>query len=143
MDEHWAWYLKANPVTATQLGVRTYDRELGDPSLAGIDAETKQAQAFLARLEAIDPARLSPADRINHALLKRELAMQVEGGAFPQRTQLFNNRRGWHLRIANLSEQLPFFTKADYEAYLARLAGLPAPTTAPPSPPRARRSGWA
>jgi uncharacterized protein (DUF885 family) len=52
--------------------------------------------------------------------------MQVEGGSFPQRTQLFNNRRGWHLRFANLSEQLPFFTRADYEAYLARLQAFPA-----------------
>ncbi len=126
LDDHWAWWLKANPVNATMIGVRTYDRELGDLSLAGIDAETAQAKAFMARLDAIDPARLSSAQRIDHALLKRELTMQVEAGGFPQRTQLFNNRRGWHLRFANLSEQLPFFTRADYEAYLARLAAFPA-----------------
>ena len=126
IDEHWAWWLKANPVQATMLGVRTYDRELGDVSLAGIDAEAKQAQAFLTRLDAIDATRLPPADRINHALLRRELAMQVEGGKFPQRAILFNNRRGFHLQVANLSEQLPFFTRADYEAYLARLAAYPA-----------------
>ena len=34
IDQHWAWYLRNNPVQATTLGVRTYDAEIGDVSLA-------------------------------------------------------------------------------------------------------------
>ncbi|MEY3905876.1 MAG: hypothetical protein RIR59_699, partial [Pseudomonadota bacterium] len=28
--DHWAWWLKENPVAATGLGVRTYDDKLSD-----------------------------------------------------------------------------------------------------------------
>ena len=37
LADHWGWYLKNNPIQASSLGVRTYDKELGDPSLAAID----------------------------------------------------------------------------------------------------------
>jgi hypothetical protein len=46
LDEHWAWWLRNNPLQATSLGVREYDRELGDPSLAGSAREAREAQAF-------------------------------------------------------------------------------------------------
>ncbi|MFN4176619.1 DUF885 domain-containing protein [Phenylobacterium sp.] len=125
LADHWAWYLKANPVQATTLGVRTYDKELGDPSLAAIDREAAEAKGFLARLDAIPTDQLSEADRLNHALLRRELANQVEGDRFVQRAILFSNRRGWHLNFARLPERVPLFTLADYESYLARLAAYP------------------
>ncbi|MFN3584591.1 DUF885 domain-containing protein [Phenylobacterium sp.] len=125
LADHWAWYLKANPVQATILGVRTYDKELGDPSLAAIDREAAEAKGFLARLDAIPTDQLSEADRLNHALLRRELANQVEGDRFVQRAILFSNRRGWHLNFARLPERVPLFTLADYESYLARLAAYP------------------
>ncbi|MCH1927214.1 DUF885 family protein, partial [Shewanella sp. C31] len=105
--------------------VRTYDKELGDPSLAAIDREAAEAKGFLARLDAIPTDQLSEADRLNHALLRRELANQVEGDRFVQRAILFSNRRGWHLNFARLPERVPLFTLADYESYLARLAAYP------------------
>jgi uncharacterized protein (DUF885 family) len=125
LADHWAWYLKTNPVQATTLGVRTYDKELGDPSLAAIDREAAEAKGFLARLDAIPTDRLSEVDRLNHALLRKELANQVEGDRFVQRAILFSNRRGWHLSFARLAERVPLFTLADYESYLARLAAYP------------------
>ncbi len=125
LDEHWAWYLKNNPVQATTLGVRTYDRELGDPSLAAIDREAAEAAAFLKRLDAIPADGLSAADRLNRDILARELAGQVEGASYVQRAILFSNRRGWHLSFARLAERVPLFTLADHESYLARLAAYP------------------
>jgi len=125
LADHWAWYLKTNPVQATTLGVRTYDKELGDPSLAAIDREADEAKGFLARLDAIRADQLSEADQLNHALLRKELANQVEGDRFVQRAILFSNRRGWHLNFARLAERVPLFTLADYESYLARLAAYP------------------
>lgn len=125
LDDHWAWYLKNNPVQASTLGVRTYDKELGDPSLAAIDREAADAAAFLKRLDAIPAEALSPADRLNRDILRRELANQVEGGRFVQRAILFSNRRGWHLSFARLGERMPMFNLADYESYVARLAAFP------------------
>lgn len=126
LDDHWAWHLKNNPVQATTLGVRTYDRELGDPSLAAIDRQAAEAAGFLERLDAIPAAQLPPADQVNRDILRRELASQVEGARYVQRAILFSNRRGWHLNFARLHERVPLFTLADYESYLARLAAYPA-----------------
>ena len=76
LDDHYQWLLRENPVAATALGVRSYDALLADPSLAADDRRAAQAAAFLARLETIPAASLSPEDRTNRAILKRSL----EGG---------------------------------------------------------------
>jgi len=126
LDEHWAWTLRNNPTYATMLGVRDHDREVGDPSLEAEDRRAKEAQAFVARLDRIDPAALSPADRTNRAILRRQLAEQVEGNRFGQRAMTFTSYSSWFQNAAGLGEQLPFQTKADYESYLARLEKYPA-----------------
>ena len=102
LKEHWAWYLANNPVQASMLGVRSGDGKLGDPSLAAADAQAAEAAAFIKRLDAIDPAGLSEADRLNRLVLRRSLADQVEANKFPQRAILFSNRDGWHTYFAVL-----------------------------------------
>lgn len=126
LDDHWAWTLKTNPGEARQLGHREYARDLGDPSLAAMDAEARAAAAFIARLDAIPEAGLSAADRMNRSILRQDLANQVERNRHIQRAQLFSNRRGWHLRFARDATDSPLFNKADHEDYLARLAAYPA-----------------
>jgi uncharacterized protein (DUF885 family) len=126
LDDHWAWTLRANPTEAADLGYKQYARDLGDPSLAAMDANAKAAAGFIARLDAIAPAGLSEADRINLQILKRDLANKVERNKHVQRAQLFSNRRGWHLRFARDAADTPLFNKQDHEDYLARLAAYPA-----------------
>ncbi|MDY7227528.1 DUF885 domain-containing protein [Hyalangium rubrum] len=126
LDEHWAWHLKGNPIQATDLGVRDYDRELGNPSLAEADKRAREAQAFIARLDKLDKSQLSEADRVNLTVLRGDLAQEVEGNRFGQRTMRLSSRGGWHVFLARLPDMLPFYTKADYESYLARLEAYPA-----------------
>ncbi len=125
IDEHWAWSMKENPVYATMLGIRDHDSQIGDISLAAEDRRAGQAQAFLSRLNAISAAQLSPQDRANQAILKRNLEEAVEANRFGQRMILFSNRSGWHQSFIGLAEQMPFRTKADYESYLTRIAQYP------------------
>ena len=73
MDDYWAAYLKDNPLVASSVGVKTYDRELGELSLAEFDRQAAEAQAFLTRLRAIPAASLSPMDQSNRAVLERTL----------------------------------------------------------------------
>src|ERR1700684_248222 len=89
LADHYQWLLRENPVQATALGVRTYDDRLPDPSLAAGDRSAAEAAAFLARLNAIPAAALSPEDRTNRAILKRALEGAVEGNRYPQRAMLF------------------------------------------------------
>jgi uncharacterized protein (DUF885 family) len=126
LDEHWAWVMKNNPVYATMLGVEGHGRDLGDPSLAAADRQAREAQAFIARLDRIDPAALTPADRASRAMLRRQLVEQVEGNRFGQRAITFTTYSGWHQSAADMAEQLSFRKRSDYDDYLARLEAYPA-----------------
>ena len=121
-DEYWAFVMREFPTYASTLGIRDYDDKLGDISLAAEDRRAAQYQRFLDRLATIPDSGLSPADRINKAILVRSLSESVEGNRFGQRTMLFSNRGGWHQSIAGLADALTFRTRADYDNYLKRLA---------------------
>ena len=125
LQDHYAWLLRENPVSATALGVRTYDDRIEDISAAARDRRAGEAQAFLRRLNAVPAAGLGAADRTNRAILKRSLEEIVEANTYPQRSMLFTTYYGWHQGFAGMAVNLPFRTKADYESYLARIAQYP------------------
>ena len=77
LKEHWAWFLKNSPEYATSLGVRDYDDQLSDLSLAAADRQEKEAGALLDRLKAVPDAGLSPEERTNKAILARLLSEQI------------------------------------------------------------------
>ena len=125
LSDHYAWLLRESPTYATALGVRDYDDRIEDLSLAASDRRARDAAAFLARLERIPAEALSPADRVNRAILKRGLEEGIEATRYRQRVMLFTTYAGWHQNFAGLADNLPFRTRADYESYLARLALYP------------------
>ena len=125
LTDHWAWFLKTNPVQATTLGVRDYDDRLGDISLAAQDRDAATAQGFIDRLKALPDGALNGEERTNKGVLIRILAEQVDGNRFGERMMLFSTYDGWHQSFASMAEGLPFYTRADYESYLKRLALYP------------------
>ncbi|HEX8256271.1 MAG TPA: DUF885 domain-containing protein [Allosphingosinicella sp.] len=125
LDEHWASTMRENPVFATLVGVRDHEGRVPDVSLAAADRRTREAQALLARLEAIPAAGLSAADRTNRAILKRMLEEQIEANRHGQRMILYSNSGGWHQSTADMASVLPFRTAADYDSYLKRLEQYP------------------
>lgn len=126
MDDQWAWSLKQSPTFATTLGVRDYDEKLDDPSLEAYDADAAQSKAILSRLDAIDRTALADADKINYELLKLQLSNDVEAARFGGKYLAISGRGGPHTFIAGLPDDLPFFTRADYASYVARLKKTPA-----------------
>ena len=125
IDDHWAWFLRSNPVYATTLGVRRYDDRIGDYSLAEMDRQAAAAASFLKRLDAIPDAGLSIADRTNKAILRRLLSEQVEANGFGERMILFTSYSSWFQNFAGLADTVPLRTGADYRSYLSRLAQFP------------------
>jgi uncharacterized protein (DUF885 family) len=125
LDEHYAWLLRESPTYATALGVREHDDRIEDVSLAARDRRAREAGGFLARLNRIPAEALTPADRVNRAILKRGLEEGIEGERYRQRVMLFTTYAGWHQAFAGLADNLPFRSKADYESYLTRLALYP------------------
>jgi len=125
LADHWQWTLRNRPMLATTLGERRWDRELGDLTLTGMDREAREAAAFLARADAIDTTRLTASDRVTRAILRRDLAETIEGNRFGQRAVLFTTYYGWHTGFADIGTRHPFRERADYDAYVARLAAFP------------------
>jgi uncharacterized protein (DUF885 family) len=121
-DDYWALVMRESPVFASSLGVRDYEGQVGDYSLAGSTRYAAAAAALLTRLDAIPTDGLAAADRVNHGILRRMLVEVIEGDRFGQRAINFTNRSGWHQDFAGMADNLPFKTKADFESYNARLA---------------------
>jgi len=125
MDQIWQYNLSQNPTAATGLGVRDYDQQLGDYSLAQYDRQVEQAKAFVAQLERLNVAGLSADNALNHELLMLALNNEIEASRFGGKYQILTNRSGPHLSLAQLPNRLPFRTPADYQSYLSRLALIP------------------
>lgn len=120
-DAYWAGVLAESPTFASSLGVRDYEGQVADYSLAGADRFAAFATALRTRLDALDMTKLSPADAVNHAILRRMLTEKIDGNQFGQRAINFTNRSGWHQDFAGMADNVPLKTKADFESYNARL----------------------
>ena len=127
-EEIWQSELDASPLLATRVGDRRGDGRLRDLGLEAYDEEVERARGFLARLEAIDPESLPQAGaaRIDHAVIRRELEDRIAAAEHDHsRYVLFTTYSGWFTGFASLPNQSPFFTRTDFESYLARLEAFP------------------
>ena len=126
------------PESVTSLGLdsgaRAYQRfQLGERSPAASDLNNALAESQLARLKAVDEAKLSPSDRLNARIVGYGLGNQVAaarkfkfagGGAGAPYT--LNQLTGAYHDIPDfLDSQHRVETADDAEAYLARLSALP------------------
>ena len=124
IDRHWQAQLAQFPTFATSLGVRNYDDQLEDPSLAAFERSVAEASAFLADLQQIDRDSLSKDNQLNYDLLNLDLNNAIEQARHGGKFLIMNNRSGPHLTLTGLSNRLPYFTAADYESYVARLGKM-------------------
>ena len=123
LDEVWEWQLAQNPVFASQLGDRRYNRQWGDASLAAIEARHLETRAFLRQLVSIDSATLSDANRLNYELFRRELTSDVERHQFMGYLAPISHRGGLQ-NLDSLANLLRCETAEDYEDWIARLGQI-------------------
>lgn len=118
----WQWSLDNSPNLATSIGDRRGDGKLGDLSIESYDQQVSETKEFLTQLNAIDEAVLPTDLRVDYAILKSSLEDSIEASQFDHtRYVIFTNRGGWFSGFASTPNRSPFFTKADYESYVARL----------------------
>jgi len=123
-DDAWAEDLRANPLFASQVGVRDYDALLPDPSEQADHARLARLRARLARLDAIDRSALPRNEQINADIFRRlsETAareIELRGYLMP-----FTTFVPFYSSLPEMSEFMPLESVAGYENYLARLRGL-------------------
>lgn len=125
LEAHWAWVLSTAPTFATSLGVRDYDNQLSDPSLAAYDTQVERQTEFLQEFKAIDAASLSDDNQLNLQLMILELESNIEAATYGGRYMTMTNRAGPHTVITGMVNRLPFRKVADFDSYLARLSAAP------------------
>ncbi len=126
VDADWEWRMRESPEYATFVGDRRYNDKLSDESEAALAARRAYARGLLAKLDAVDPKRLDEADRLNHALLRREIALDVEGQRFHDEYLRITQLGGVHTALASLAQAMPKDSARDYEDFFKRVAATPA-----------------
>ncbi|HZP11646.1 MAG TPA: DUF885 domain-containing protein [Nevskiaceae bacterium] len=124
--EQWQYQLKETPEFATILGDYRYNDRFSDITLAHAQQQKKDAQAFLARFQAIDASGFGEQDRLDKELMVRQLQdgiRQIDLKLIEMPVDQFN---GVHLQVAQFVAAIPFDSTKHYEDYLARLDKVPA-----------------
>jgi len=120
--------LRLNPLLATYIGDHRYDDQLPNSIGPQFRAEVKAMNArYLAEAQAFDAARLSPADRISHAIFLHERNSMREGERYPTYLLPLNQAGSLLTTMAALgsgTNAQPFAMTADYDNWLKRLGGM-------------------
>ena len=124
-EEYFQAGLKRNPTSATSLGDYRYNDQLGQYSLAAIAQDHAEADAFLARLQAISTDGMSDTDTTSHNLLVRQLQRGDTAYSLKNYEMPINQQSGIHTGLADLPLSVPFDSVQHYEDYIARLRQIP------------------
>ncbi len=116
----------ADPISAGQRGDPEAAKRWPDDSPDAVAARRRSMGQLRDRLAAIPAASLTGADALNHALLLRRLDLDLEGARFDEERIPFNADSGFF----NVPDYMAGGTRLRNveaaEAYLVRMAGLPA-----------------
>lgn len=122
----WDYTLADSPELATLVGVPGHDTRWTDLSPTAITERKQRLRRPLAVLATIDRTQLTPADRVNYDLFKRQAEEALEGARFPTEFYQLTQLNGIQQDAAQLFSMMPNATTAQLENQLARLQALPA-----------------
>ena len=126
-DAEWQWNMRTFPEWATYVGDHRYGDRLEDRSLEADDTHFAHARERLARLDSIDRARLSPADRRSYDILVRDTKQWLEDEKHAGlRTLALSAMGGPQIGFAALLRASPAATETDARNLIARMAAYPA-----------------
>jgi len=125
LSDEWEYTLRTAPELATSVGDRRYNDRLGDFSDKAIADDLEHTRLALKKFEALDVTGFPEQERLNHALMVRDLRESAEGARFKGWEMPATQFGGVHLEYASLAYSVPLRTVKDYENYLARLRQIP------------------
>ncbi|WGM46691.1 hypothetical protein KOAAANKH_01564 [Brevundimonas sp. NIBR10] len=124
LDDYEA-FLKANdPISAGFEGDQAAKSKLPDLSRTAELARKAPLEAFLARAEAIPTTGLSSEDRLNRDFLAWVLKRSIEAIQFDDRRLAFDSEGGVGQTAAYVASGTRITTRADADAWIARLEGF-------------------
>ncbi|MBV7539122.1 DUF885 domain-containing protein [Duganella sp. sic0402] len=129
-DDYYNAVARFEPIGATENGDNRFDDQLGlSISPAKRAAQFKLYRSFAKRLQAISPHQLDQQGRINYDILKYELNGLIAMERFPEHLLPINQMDSVPVTLANYAggeASQPIGTVKEYDAYLSRLAQMPA-----------------
>lgn len=129
LDEHFEWWLREEPLSATARGDRRYDDRLGDESPQATQRRLSDLRDRLVRLETImespGAAAWVEADRLDADLLRYELTSAVDAAPLHEEQSPVNLRSGPQVWLPQMADQMAFNSDDDYASYAARLEAVP------------------
>jgi uncharacterized protein (DUF885 family) len=123
--DYEAWSQKENPISAGQNGDQAALGKLPDVTLEADKRRMATLEGFKARLEKIPLAGLDEDEAVNHAILGRVLDDQIMAIRFDTSRFAFSSDDTWDGLLAYLADTAPMTSRADAEAWLARLEAAP------------------
>jgi uncharacterized protein (DUF885 family) len=125
LDEQWQYTLRDSPEFATVIGDYRYNDKLSDASLAHVEQQRKDTEAFLKRFEAIDTTGFPEQELLSQQLMVRNLKETLETISLKLYLMPVDQFNGIHLNLAQLVPLIPFDTPKEYADYIARLKQIP------------------
>ncbi len=123
-ETEWELGLKEAPTFATHLGDKRYDHLWPDASFAAIQRRREHQKDVLRQLQSIPTDSLSPEDRINLALFRRQAESDIAGYPFDGHLMPLDMRGGIQDE-GSVADVIAFDAVSDYEAWLARMKAFP------------------
>ncbi len=127
-DDYFEELLRLNPLLATSIGDARYnDRYVVSIAPGAIAQEQKLERDYLARIAAIDRARLTPQEQLSYDIFKSSREREIEGFRFPSELIPLNQFYSTPNSFAQLGSgngMQPFKTVQDYDNFLKRIDGF-------------------
>lgn len=128
IDDYLAFVLRRDPIEASQLGVRTHDRELGDYAAEAYADEIVQRRRYAERFAAVDPAALDADAALDLAVARIDVGTALRRledlQVWARAPYWYVERLGAALSAVMRASELPHDEQGD--RLLARLAQAPA-----------------
>lgn len=119
-NSEWARGLREQPLSASDMGDRSYNDRWPDLSLAAIDKRHDEDAQALARLGKIDRAALSAQDQVSYDLFKWQTQDALDSFKFHEYVFALNQLGGIQT-VGDYAQSLRFATLKDYRDWLTRL----------------------
>jgi uncharacterized protein (DUF885 family) len=123
--DEWEFELREGPEQATQIGDYRYNDRWSDYSLAHVPHVRQESEKFLAAMQAIDTSDFLEHEKLDHALMIRNLRDRLESIDKKLYELPVNQFSGVHISLPQQVPVIPFDSTKHYEDYLARLHALP------------------